>query len=64
MEVRLSTMPSSIAAIRVPGRLPIPPSTQIAKIRPIYSRPTDADDPAQFKRERVAGIGLAPGKSL
>ncbi len=30
-----------MAAIRVPGRLPSPPSTQIAKTRPIYSRPTE-----------------------
>src|SRR5882762_3553291 len=34
-------MPSSIAAITVPGRLPRPPSTQIANTRPIYSRPTE-----------------------
>jgi hypothetical protein len=30
-----------MAAISVPGRLPNPPSTQIAKTRPIYSRPVD-----------------------
>ena len=39
--VKLSTMPSSIAPISVPGRLPSPPSTQIANTRPIYSRPID-----------------------
>ena len=37
----LSTMPSSRAAMTVPGRLPMPPSTQMANTRPIYSRPTD-----------------------
>ena len=30
-----------MAPITVPGRLPSPPSTQIANTRPIYSRPTD-----------------------
>ncbi len=39
--MKLSTMPSSIAPITVPGRLPSPPSTQIANTRPIYSRPTE-----------------------
>ena len=39
--VKLSRMPSSMAPISVPGRLPSPPSTQIANTRPIYSRPTD-----------------------
>ena len=39
--MKLSTTPSSIAPISVPGRLPSPPSTQIANTRPIYSRPTD-----------------------
>ena len=34
-------MPSIIAPISVPGMLPSPPSTQMAKTRPIYSRPTD-----------------------
>ena len=39
--MKLSRMPSSMAPITVPGRLPSPPSTQIANTRPIYSRPTD-----------------------
>src|SRR5262249_39120676 len=41
LAVRLSTIPSSSAAISVPGRLPSPPSTQIANTRPIYSRPIE-----------------------
>ena len=39
--VRLSATPSSMAAMTVPGRLPRPPSTQIANTRPMYSRPTE-----------------------
>src|ERR1700729_2130607 len=34
-------MPSSMAPNSMPGRLPSPPSTQIANTRPIYSRPID-----------------------
>src|SRR4029078_5214025 len=41
VEVRLSTTPSNIAAITVPGKLCRPPSTQIANTRPMYSRPTE-----------------------
>jgi len=41
VEVRLSTIPTSMAPISVPGRLPRPPSTQMAKTRPIYSRPIE-----------------------
>ena len=41
MAVKLSTTPSSMAAITRAGRLPSPPSTQIANTRPIYSRPTE-----------------------
>src|SRR5262249_32387567 len=36
-----STTPSRIAAITVPGRLPMPPITQMANTRPMYSRPTE-----------------------
>ncbi len=39
IEVIFSTTPRKIAAIRAPGRLPIPPSTQIARMRPMNSRP-------------------------
>ena len=34
--VMVSTMPSVTAAITMPGKLPSPPSTQIAKMRPMY----------------------------
>src|SRR5580658_5052628 len=47
-------MPSSIAAISVPGRLPMPPSTQTAKTRPIYSRPTEGSTGWMMMRKAPA----------
>ena len=40
MVERFSTRPRDTAATIVPGRLPRPPKTQIAKTRPMNSRPT------------------------
>jgi hypothetical protein len=55
----LSTMPSSIAAIRVPGRLPNPPRTQIANTRPMYSRPTEGSIGWMMIRNAPASAAVA-----
>ena len=55
----LSTTPSSIAAMTVPGRLPMPPSTQIAKTRPIYSRPTEGSTGWMMMRKAPATPAVA-----
>ena len=52
-------MPTSMAAITVPGRLPMPPSTQIAKTRPIYSRPTDGSTGWMMIRNAPASEAVA-----
>ena len=38
-------MPSSMPAMTVPGRLPIPPRTQIANTGPMKTRPADGSIP-------------------
>ncbi len=52
-------MPSSMAAITVPGRLPMPPSTQMAKMRPMYSRPTDGSTGWMMIRKAPASAAVA-----
>ena len=52
-------MPISIAAITVPGRLPMPPSTQMAKTRPIYSRPTEGSTGWMMMRKAPASDAVA-----
>ncbi len=52
-------MPISIAAITVPGRLPMPPSTQMANTRPIYSRPTDGSTGWMMMRNAPASDAVA-----
>src|SRR4029450_13513446 len=55
-------MPSSIEAMTVPGRLPMPPSTQMANTRPIYSRPTDGSTGWMMMRKAPAKAAVAIGK--
>jgi len=59
------------AAITMPGKLPRPPSTQMAKMRPIYSRPIDgstgwmimaAPASAAVAKERPEGDALDAGR--
>ena len=57
--VRLSAMPSVIAAITMPGKLPSPPSTQMAKMRPIYSRPIDGSTGWMMIRQAPARDAVA-----
>ena len=55
----LSTIPSSSAPITVPGRLPSPPSTQIANTRPMYSRPTEGSTGWMMIRNAPAMAAVA-----
>ena len=59
-------MPSSIAPISVPGRLPSPPSTQIANTRPIYSRPTDGSTGWMMIRSApaIAAVAIEMPKAM
>ena len=52
-------MPSVIAAITMPGKLPSPPSTQMAKMRPIYSRPIDGSTGWMMIRQAPASEAVA-----
>src|SRR6516225_12480294 len=48
-----------MAPITVPGRLPRPPSTQIANTRPMYSRPTDGSTGWMMIRNAPASDAVA-----
>src|ERR1700732_5125194 len=57
--VRLSAVPSVIAAITMPGKLHRPASTQMEKIRPIYSRPIEGSTGWMMIRQAPAGEAVA-----
>ena len=59
MDVKLSATPSSSAAASVPPMLPMPPSTVMAKTRPIYSRPMEGSIGTMIMSSAPARLAVA-----